>query len=1200
MKKRLRGRYYRRRNGFSLIVFLLSFIVAFIFFSLIFIGIFSLFPDRPRVQGLFQSIGILDIPFLKAFVITGQQVAQPVPNIILDDFEAQTLCGTSFCTLCENGGICVVQPSSTDSWTRLFWNQYPFVTFQGATTYGTTSIVSSQAKSGSKSLLNNLTSGSEVTNDLEIHPNNGQWQRMRTYIQPGQTWQLNTYNRMRFWMKVPWQVIYTPNDPNSPTLAGNMNIGTYVANSSDIPGYSAESGGYHFYHFYNIPYTGEWHQIIFDTHPTHRRGDSGGTEQGNQEYPTCVTTPVDCNVFNYFDALTRFYVQITPLVQVFPAEFYFDGFELYEANPNDNIDQIYSLNGVYIPSTNRIYVGWSTPKTEPQQNYFVRYAFQSIYTLPGGWNDAIPAPSGTVLSPASPYNIAQYDETNQIDVAGQSSIFIAIKPQNSALFREIEIPVAAAGPPDTTPPTMPTGLTATPVSMTQINLAWTASSDAESGIARYNVYRDNVLVGQPTGTSFSDTGLMSGTTYTYEVSATNGAGLESGRSIAVSATTMADTTPPTITSVNAISNISVRIIFNEPLNRTVAQTMSNYQINDSIIISSASLGADNVTVTLTTSAMVNGTTYLLTVQNVRDVAGNIIPLTIRQYQFIETLQAPLPSNILAWWKFDEGSGTIASDSSGNNTGGTLTNGPVWTTGRINGALEFDRIDDYVSLANNLMPANINFTWTAWIRPKQLEIAGGVFGYEAVGGRAELIRMQPTNRFLFRLTNSTGSFADVVTSVSISQDTWTHIAAVRQGTAMRIYINGNKNSASNENAIQGVIPGSNALVAIGKDPFNNRFNGTIDEVMIFNKALTDQEVLDIYNGNFGAPSCIDVDGDGYGTNCALGNDCNDSNPTVNPSATEICNDGIDNNCNLLIDGNDPVCTLPSSPPTIAINLPLNGSTLSGGTFVVSYTKAGNLTNVSHTHLILDGTEYMDLDNDGAYQFSGVADGIHTLRAFLVRSDHTQIGNDYNITFAISTSTTPPPVGGNTGGGGGGGGTPTITAKNFTLTWQQISSGISVELGGGDGLILVYQDGKNYFMKMKQVSSTGLDLEYLGGSLSLLKGEVGQFNLDRDNVQELSVGYDSFVNGKVKITVSAVKQHVEPGLQEAFEEAEEVTSEKAEEQPQEVLENVQRNAGVITASIIVLLILAGIVAWLVWRHQRREVQKIAEEFREQFEG
>lgn len=97
---------------------------------------------------------------------------------------------------------------------------------------------------------------------------------------------------------------------------------------------------------------------------------------------------------------------------------------------------------------------------------------------------------------------------------------------------------------DATPPTAPTGLTATAASTTRIDLAWNAAADPESGIAGYRVYRGGVLVGTTTTTAFADSGLPPATAYTYEVSAVNGSGVEGAHSTPASATTHS---PPSAT-----------------------------------------------------------------------------------------------------------------------------------------------------------------------------------------------------------------------------------------------------------------------------------------------------------------------------------------------------------------------------------------------------------------------------------------------------------------------------------------------------------------------------------------------------------------------------------------------------------------------------------------------------------------------------
>lgn len=93
--------------------------------------------------------------------------------------------------------------------------------------------------------------------------------------------------------------------------------------------------------------------------------------------------------------------------------------------------------------------------------------------------------------------------------------------------------------PDTTPPTIPSGLAVTAVSSSQINLTWNASSDPESGVANYKVYRNGVLIASPTAASYNDSGLSPSTAYTYTVSAVNIVNLESAQSASVTKSTPA-------------------------------------------------------------------------------------------------------------------------------------------------------------------------------------------------------------------------------------------------------------------------------------------------------------------------------------------------------------------------------------------------------------------------------------------------------------------------------------------------------------------------------------------------------------------------------------------------------------------------------------------------------------------------------------
>src|SRR5437016_3814208 len=174
------------------------------------------------------------------------------------------------------------------------------------------------------------------------------------------------------------------------------------------------------------------------------------------------------------------------------------------------------------------------------------------------WNGGLSAPT-----------IANIDSDPNLElvVGTSASGVVAYKLPNTANARilwgtgrsnygrtAVSVTVTAPPPPDTTPPSVPTGLTASAVSSSQINLSWAASSD-NVGVSGYRVYRGGTQIATTSATSFTNTGLAPSTTYSYTVAAYDAAGNVSAQSSPASATTPAppDTTPPSVTINQAAS-----------------------------------------------------------------------------------------------------------------------------------------------------------------------------------------------------------------------------------------------------------------------------------------------------------------------------------------------------------------------------------------------------------------------------------------------------------------------------------------------------------------------------------------------------------------------------------------------------------------------------------------------------------------------
>jgi hypothetical protein len=171
---------------------------------------------------------------------------------------------------------------------------------------------------------------------------------------------------------------------------------------------------------------------------------------------------------------------------------------------------------------------------------------------------------------------------------------------------------------DFTAPAAPATVRGTFNGSTQVSLTWSPSIDPESGVDHYVIYRDGVFRGTSTTAHFTDPSAA--TTlgrHSYQVSAVNYDGIEGARSLADTVITAG------IASVSTVDSTTLRIVFTEPLDSVSSQTTANYAIGG-VTISSASLAADNITVTLTTSSLDSATSGL-TVRNVKTRAGVALP-----------------------------------------------------------------------------------------------------------------------------------------------------------------------------------------------------------------------------------------------------------------------------------------------------------------------------------------------------------------------------------------------------------------------------------------------------------------------------------------------------------------------------------------------------------------------------------------------
>jgi len=169
---------------------------------------------------------------------------------------------------------------------------------------------------------------------------------------------------------------------------------------------------------------------------------------------------------------------------------------------------------------------------------------------------------------------------------------------------------------DATAPTVPGTPTLLGNSFNQVTIGWTPSTDSQSGIARYNIYRNGIFVRavMPSAVlTLSDLGLADGADVAYRISAVNGAGIESAQSDPLSTLTLTDTDPPRLLAARTgLDPRLVTLMFSEPLAAAPALVLANYTITSPaplaapVAVTAAALSADGLTVTLTTAPMSPG------------------------------------------------------------------------------------------------------------------------------------------------------------------------------------------------------------------------------------------------------------------------------------------------------------------------------------------------------------------------------------------------------------------------------------------------------------------------------------------------------------------------------------------------------------------------------------------------------------------
>lgn len=217
--------------------------------------------------------------------------------------------------------------------------------------------------------------------------------------------------------------------------------------------------------------------------------------------------------------------------------------------------------------------------------------------------------------------------------------------------------------------------------------------------------------------------------------------------------------------------------------------------------------------------------------------------------FSNFVYADITTGLIGWWKFDDGSGTSVLDSSGKGSVGDLTgHAPTWTSGLRQGALSFNGTSQYVDLGNPvILEPTTSLSVSAWVyRTGALVSFSGIVscqknasnegGYILAGIATNSVRF-----YIDKAGNGNWSFAQTDSALPLNQ--WTHLLGVWDGATVLLYVNGVLQATTG-------VAGSIGYAAVSQNAYIGRyatdnFPGLIDDVRVYNRALTAQDVYMLY-------------------------------------------------------------------------------------------------------------------------------------------------------------------------------------------------------------------------------------------------------------------------------------------------------------------------------------------------------------------
>lgn len=216
----------------------------------------------------------------------------------------------------------------------------------------------------------------------------------------------------------------------------------------------------------------------------------------------------------------------------------------------------------------------------------------------------------------------------------------------------------------------------------------------------------------------------------------------------------------------------------------------------------------------------------------------------------------LKDGLIAYYKFDETSGTTCNDSHTSDLDGTINGATINQTGKLIKCYTFDGTNNRVDLSsgNNFLGGENYMSFSVWINTNDLSNKRWVFGTEnGLNYNDSTIQLYIYDNGYLTISvyNGTSAFATTYPVSSMSINTWYHIVGTLDDDYLRLYVNGTEINNVSRPSSATINTTTNTMVIGRLGTYNAYYwNGEIDELAFWNKTLTTTEITALYNSGSG--------------------------------------------------------------------------------------------------------------------------------------------------------------------------------------------------------------------------------------------------------------------------------------------------------------------------------------------------------------